>query len=169
MSLSFYKEPGDISDYTRFWNGLHSIYTSIDFFSSLCGNFKVISRTKCICIPPSTQSHWQIKNYQMVPYFVRNLNGIKKTSKCLCNCTRDWTGEHLSGPNGLQIPIYPSGRIATDVSVLEKMSQCPFGGWVVQNECNAPLPGNSQYFYNFEARYCLLGFIFTHVDNLWRD
>ena len=42
------------------------------------------------------------------------------------------TGKHLQGPNGLQMPIYPSGRIAAVVSVLEKMSQCPFGGWVVQ-------------------------------------
>ena len=44
------------------------------------------------------------------------------------------TGKHLQGPNGLQMPIYPSGRIATVVSVLEKMSQCPFGGWVVQKK-----------------------------------
>ena len=69
-------------------------------------------------------------------------------------------------PNGLQIPIYLPGRMATDVSVLERMSQCPFGGCVVQNECNAPLSGNSHYFYHFEARYCLLGFILTHIDNL---
>ena len=101
----------------------------------------------------------------MVPYFVRDLNGIRRLANASALFLR-LTGKHLRGPNGLQIPIYPSGRIATDVSVLEKMSQCPFGGCVVQNECNAPLPGNSQYFYHFEARYCLLGFILTHIDNL---
>ena len=30
------------------------------------------------------------------------------------------TGKHLQGPNGLQMPIYPSGRMAAVVSVLEK-------------------------------------------------
>ena len=30
------------------------------------------------------------------------------------------TGKHLQGPNGLQMPIYPSGRMTAVVSVLEK-------------------------------------------------
>ena len=29
---------------------------------------------------------------------------------------------------------------------------------------NAPVPGNSQHIYHFEARCSLLGFIFTHLD-----
>ena len=95
-------------------------------FSSLGGNFKVISRTNCICIPPSTQSHWQIKNYQMVPYFVRNLNGIKKTSKCLCNCTWDWLVNTSEAQMGCRYQFIPPAEWL-------QMSLC-WKGWA-----NAPL------------------------------
>ena len=68
------------------------------------------------------------------------------------------------------MPIYPSGRIATVVSVLEKNEPMPL--WRMgcsKISANAPVPGNSQHIYHFEARCCLLGFIFTHLDILWRN
>ena len=67
------------------------------------------------------------------------------------------------------MPIYPSGWIATVVSVLAEWANAPLADGLFKISANAPVPGNSQHIYHFEARCCLLGFIFTHLDILWRN
>ena len=112
--LCLYKET-----WRCFW--LHIIYTSIDIFSCLGGNFKVISRTSGIlysAFHPNTSTD-QNKKIPNGSAFVRDLNGNRILANSSALLLR-LTGEHLQGPNGLQMPIYPSGRMTAVVSVLEK-------------------------------------------------
>ena len=156
MCLSFYKEIGDVSDYTPFLEWI-SFYLHFHSFLAvpLGWTFKVsfedqvyfysafhpitidrLKTSKCLCILS------EIKN------------GVIKTSKCLCIYSKDWNWWTPPRPNGLQIPIYLSGRMATDVICVGKDEPMPLWRLCCSNECNAPLSGNSHFFYHFEARYC---------------
>ena len=67
------------------------------------------------------------------------------------------------------MPIYPSGWIATVVSVLERMSQCPFGGWVVQNKCKCTRAGKFPTHLPFWGSVLPVGLHFYTFRYLWRN